>query len=157
MLVFSETPSSCSWDSEEVLFMNDIQRKKIEEMRSKGCGYSEIAKALSISRDTIKTFCRRNNITVKRTDTPKDTSGTCPECGKALVQTPGRKQKRFCSPECRQKWWNAHQHQPGRKAVYEYVCPVCHTQFTAYGNNHRKYCSHECYVAARFKGGERRD
>lgn len=38
-----------------------------------------------------------------------------------------------------------------------YVCPNCGQSFTAYGNSHRKYCSHECYVTARFKGGEARD
>ena len=137
--------------------MTDQQKMKTIEMRKAGCGYSEISKVLSVSRDTVKTFCRRNNITVDSTEEPKETAGICPECGKPITQMSGRKPKRFCSPECRQKWWNAHQHQPGRKSIYEYVCPVCHTQFTVYGNSHRKYCSHECYIAARFKGGETRD
>ena len=73
------------------------------------------------------------------------------------VGRPGRKPKRFCSPECRQKWWNAHPERVGQKAVYEYVCPGCGQSFTAYGHSHRKYCSHECYVETRFKGGEARD
>ena len=42
--------------------MTDHQKTKIAEMRKAGCGYSEISKALSVSRDTVKTFCRRNNI-----------------------------------------------------------------------------------------------
>lgn len=137
--------------------MTEHQRMKTIKMRKAGCGYSEIAKELSVSRDTVKTFCRRNNITVDSTDTPKYTAGICPECEKTIVQVSGRKPKRFCSQECRQKWWNAHPERIGQKAVYEYVCLNCGHLFTAYGNSHRKYCSHECYVAARFKGGEARD
>jgi len=138
--------------------MTDQQKMKTIEMRKAGYTFSEIASELSISRDTLKTFCRRNNITggsmiIDREDTP----AVCPECGKFIVSTPGKKPKRFCNSECRHKWWNAHQNQPGRKATYEYVCPVCRTPFTVYGNKHRKYCSHECYVAARFKGGEEND
>ena len=137
--------------------MTDHQKTKIAEMRKAGCGYSEISKALSVSRDTVKTFCRRNNITVDSTEEPKETVGICPECGKPITQISGRKPKRFCSPECRQKWWNAHPERVVQKAVYEYVCPGCGQSFTAYGNSRRKYCSHECYVETRFKGGETRD
>jgi len=135
--------------------MTDQQKMKKIEMRKAGCGFAEISKALSVPRDSIKSFCRRKNITFdsSTSDRSKETAGVCPECGKPLTSNPGKKPKRFCNSECRHKWWNAHQNQPGRKAVYEYVCPVCHAPFTAYGNNHRKYCCHECYVAARFKGG----
>lgn len=101
--------------------MTDHQKTKIAEMRKAGCGYSEISKALSVSRDTVKTFCRRNNITVDSTEEPKEAAGICPECGKPITQISGRKPKRFCSPECRQKWWNAHPERVGQKAVYEYA------------------------------------
>ena len=80
--------------------MTDHQKTKVVEMRKAGCGYSEISKALSVSRDTVKTFCRRNNITVDSTEVPKETAGICPECGKPITQVSGRKPKRFCSPEC---------------------------------------------------------
>ena len=139
--------------------MTDHQKNKTIEMRTAGCGYSEIAKALSVSRDTIKTFCRRNNVSVCSVgnSTEEEIEGICPECKKPIIQIPGRKPRRFCSPECRQKWWNAHPERVGRKAIYKYVCPSCGSSFTAYGNIHRKYCSHDCYVKARFKGGENRD
>ena len=39
-----------------------------------------------------------------------------------------------------------------RKAIYEYTCTTCGSAFTAYGNIHRKYCCHECYIADRFGG-----
>lgn len=34
-----------------------------------------------------------------------------------------------------------------RKAVYTYTCPACGKEFTVYGNSHRKFCSHACYIA----------
>jgi hypothetical protein len=37
-----------------------------------------------------------------------------------------------------------------RKALYPFVCAQCGGEFQAYGNDHRKYCSRDCYVAARF-------
>ena len=33
-------------------------------------------------------------------------------------------------------------------------CARCGKPFTAYGNAGRKYCSHSCYIADRFKGGD---
>lgn len=95
--------------------MTDHQKTTVIEMRKAGCGYSEISKALSVSRDTIKTFCRRKNIECgsRNTAVQKDVEGLCPECGKPITQTSGRKPKRFCSPECRQKWWNAHPERVG--------------------------------------------
>ena len=71
-----------------------------------------------------------------------------------ITQTPGRKEKKFCSDECRHKWWNAHPEKITRKAVYSYTCSGCKKTFTAYGNSHRKYCCHACYIADRFKGGD---
>ena len=104
-------------------------------------------------------ICQHEQIIKGYEKTAADMKGKkiCPECGKPITQISGRKPKRFCSPECRQKWWNAHPERVGQKAVYEYVCPGCGQSFTAYGNSHRKYCSHECYVETRFKGGEARD
>lgn len=136
--------------------MTNEQKRKIIELRHKGVSHQVIGNILGISRNTVKTFCRRNSITCGNSDEgcQKDIEGICPECGKTAVQSPGRKPKRFCSPECRQKWWNAHPERVGQKAVYKYICPGCGQSFTAYGNSHRKYCFHECYVAARFKGGE---
>lgn len=52
--------------------MTEHQRLRTIELRKAGCGYAEIAKELSISRDTVKTFCRRNNITVDSTEEPKE-------------------------------------------------------------------------------------
>jgi len=68
------------------------------------------------------------------------------------MQTEGRKEKKFCSDRCRNKWWNSHLSEVKRKAMYEYTCPNCKKTFMAYGNRNRKYCSHECYINDRFGG-----
>ncbi len=137
--------------------MTDEQRNQIREYRANGMGYSKIAQALGLSVNTVKSFCRRKGLggvvaftsNVTLTDTK-----VCECCGAEVIQNPGRKLKRFCSDRCRNKWWNEHLDQVDRRANYEYVCPYCHKPFTAYGNSKRKYCSHECYIADRFGGGE---
>jgi hypothetical protein len=50
-------------------------------------------------------------------------------------------------------WWEAHPERLSRKAVYELVCAGCGEPFESYGNKGRRYCSHGCYVKARFGGG----
>jgi len=81
-----------------------------------------------------------------------DTEKTCLNCGKPVMQTPGRKEKKFCCDHCRNVWWNSHLSLVKRRAMYEFVCPGCGKTFYAYGNRNRKYCSHECYVQDRFGG-----
>lgn len=114
----------------------------------------KIAQQTGISQNTIKSFCRRNNLTAKETaDVPAEEQSVCECCGKPMVQRDGRKKKRFCSDACRNKWWNAHLDIVKRKAIYKYQCPNCGKAFEVYGNSHRKYCCHECYVEHRFGGG----
>ena len=43
--------------------MNDMQKSQIINMRAAGIGYKAIAKNLDISENTVKSFCRRNNLT----------------------------------------------------------------------------------------------
>lgn len=133
--------------------MNDVQRQKITELRVQGQSYSQIALAVGVSENTVKTFSRRNNL--KAEDILKavrQREGTCECCGTIISIIEGRKPKRFCSSLCRNKWWNANLDKVNRKANYEYVCAYCQKPFIAYGNKKRKYCSHECYIADRFGG-----
>ena len=128
------------------------QKSQISALRAQGCGYSTIAKAMELNKDTVKSFCRRNGIAGIRAVKQAEQQNCCPQCGKKLIQAEKQKPRRFCSAKCRQAWWNAHQDLVKQKAVYSYVCPTCGKPFTAYGNSHRKYCSHQCYVQARFQG-----
>jgi endogenous inhibitor of DNA gyrase (YacG/DUF329 family) len=143
-------------DVKEVLLMNTEQKTKIASLRREGFGYERIAQAVGLTKNTVKSWCRRNNLSGVAMSaagkTPELIPLFCPTCGKKIDQTPGKRQKRFCSDKCRMTWWNSHQDQITRKAVYSYTCAHCGKPFTAYGNSHRKYCSHACYIADRFGG-----
>lgn len=80
-------------------------------------------------------------------------TGLCRWCGKPVKQTPGRKEKKFCSEACRVSWWNRNRNSAERKVSCHLICPTCHTPFSAYGDPRRKYCSRACYLAGRFYGG----
>lgn len=136
--------------------MTNEQRERIKSLRHDGWGYKKIAIALDISADTIKSFCRKSNlggILASPGRIPDDAH--CRDCGKPLIQMPGMKKRKFCSTECRIRWWAGHPEAVKQKAVYSFTCPACQKNFSVYGNAARKYCSHECYVADRFKSGGR--
>ena len=132
------------------------QKDQIRKLRQHRYGYATIAEALGLTKNQVASFCRRNNLAGIVADdnrqVPLDT-GCCKSCGKSLVQTPGKKKAKFCSDACRQHWWNNHLDQVNRKALYFFSCACCGRLSSAYGNRKRKYCSHECYIRARFKGG----
>ncbi len=128
--------------------MTAEQKAEIIRLRSGGITYSLIAEQLKLSINTVKSFCRRCR------DIPEKASASqCKCCGKAIAQPSGTREKKFCSDKCRMDWWNAHRESVNKKAFYECVCECCGRHFLAYGNKHRKYCSRECYIADRFKGG----
>ena len=132
--------------------MTEIQKHQIHEMRRLGCTYRHIASSLSLHSGTVKTYCVR--AVKKGLVTPPDPvpDSLCKQCGKAVEQIPKRKKKIFCSKVCSQKWWNSHIYMVDRssKALYHFTCPTCGKEFSAYGNPNRKYCSHECYINARY-------
>lgn len=138
--------------------MNTQQKNEIASLRREGYGYTRIAQALGLSKNTVKSYCKRNNLSGEAFKNLRDTRNTlssfCLECGKEVKQTADRKKKKFCSDECRRKWWNARPERIKRKAIYTFTCAGCGKEFTAYGNSTRKYCSHSCYISDRFKGDE---
>lgn len=139
--------------------MTDIQRMQIKELRLAGYGYKKISQALSLSVDTVKSFCRKNNLAgvmAGNNSTSANGKTFCKQCGRELVQKPNQKTLLFCNSICRQTWWNAHPEMLNKRAVYSYRCYHCGKDFTAYGNSQRKYCSHPCYIQERF-GGERHE
>lgn len=129
-------------------------------MRRDGAGYGKIATILGISKEAIKSFCRRNMIPSNVQDTSVDSVATittkaldgvaCKQCGKRLIQQPKHKPKRFCSDECRLSWWRDHDNQLNKKAMYTIRCAGCGQTFESYGNKARKYCGHACYIKNRF-------
>ena len=136
--------------------MTNEQRLKITDMRHQGCGYTAIATAVGLTKDSVKAFCRSHGLAGVKAEPPtpiENTTDVCLNCGAPLTHIPGAKRKKFCGPSCRQAWWNTHPDRVMRKALYQFTCPACGKPFTAYGNDHRKYCSRSCYITARFKGG----
>lgn len=140
--------------------MTEQQKEQISRLRQEGYGYIMIAQALGISGNTVKSFCRRknlmgsNNRSISKRMVPSDNGEHfCICCGIRVEQNQGRKEKKFCSDACRNKWWNRNLDKVNRKANYNYICSYCKKTFSVYGNANCKYCSHECYIGERF-GGE---
>ena len=129
--------------------MTNTEKEQILALKFQGLGCNRISKLTGVPLGTVKSFLSRAD--VKPPEVPK---GICLECGSAIELTPHTKPRRFCTGECRQKWWNSHLHLANRKAFYNYTCPWCGKKFTAYGNDHRVYCSRECYAEARRKNGK---
>ena len=132
--------------------MTRQEQEEIIRLRDRGRTYAEIAETTGIPVSTLKSFFRRN-VRKKEALPVAPDADHCRECGKELVQNPKVKRRIFCSRSCREKWWKEHADTINRKAVYSFTCPCCGAPFTAYGNAHRKYCSHACYIRHRFGGG----
>lgn len=126
--------------------MNQYDKEHIVQLRKEGLGYKRIANELGISVNTIKSYCRANQLTSEHL-----THLTCKQCGQELHQVDGRKKKIFCCHACKVKWWNAHRNKQNGLTI---ICPHCGVTFKAYPHEQRKYCSHTCYLMDRFKGGE---
>lgn len=133
--------------------MNKLQKEQIKRLRLDGLGYSKIAQSLSLSENTVKSYCKRNNLGGVATTTVLSNTaelGFCKNCGNPLTQKKGLKPKKFCCDECRTAWWNSHLDTVNKKAVYSIVCTHCVKAFESYGNKNRRFCCHPCYVAGRF-------
>ena len=124
-------------------------KNQIKKLRKEGVGYKKISKELNISVNTVKSFCRNNGLMVE--DLKKE---CCRQCGQKLIQSVKMKQKKFCSNECRQQWWNAHRSNHLKTSATLLMCLNCKNTFYAYSKEQRKYCSHQCYIAHRFGGRE---
>ena len=138
--------------------MKTSDKNMIVQMRRDGVSMAEIADKLGLPRNTVKSFCRRNGLTGDAetvpalTITDRQEQKACLCCGKPVVQYPGRKEKKFCSDKCRLRFWNGSLGATQLNGMMAYRCPVCGKQFFAYPGRNRKYCSHDCYVSARFGG-----
>ena len=130
----------------EDMRMTDAQKEQIYELRQQGCGYSKIATLLSISKNTVKSFCQRNKL---RTAS-QSAALLCKQCGASIPINKKSKSRIFCSDKCRTAWWKAHHYKTYPKSVYHLVCQYCGADFESIGNHRQKYCSHECYITARF-------
>lgn len=131
------------------------ERKALTTYRHQGYGYKKIAQIMGLSVNTVKTYCKRNALGgVVAPQNPSSMEKVCKCCGAPLVQTPGRKPKVFCSDACRTKWWNTHPELVNHRDGRQVVCGHCGQVFSVSKKSTRKYCSHNCYIADRFHGGD---
>ena len=136
--------------------MTEQQKAAIAKLRAVGNGYSKISSMLGLSINTIKSYCRRNNIATGNLSTvcisaeSKEETVYCKQCGNVVSQEAKKKKRKFCSKHCCATWWAKHNDSANRKANYPFVCAYCGIGFTAYGNKSRKFCSHACYINSRF-------
>ncbi|GFH40274.1 helix-turn-helix domain-containing protein [Lactococcus insecticola] len=66
--------------------MEETQRKQIETLRHEGLGYKRIAKELNISVNTVKSFCRQNDLTGVMVERTKSVTNNIPDEVKQLKQ-----------------------------------------------------------------------
>lgn len=133
--------------------MNATLKEQIRILRLQGNGYLKISQSLGLSINTVKSYCRRNNlrgIDVASLQKNTEELSSCKNCGSPLFQKKGSKPKKFCCDECRTAWWNSNLDLVNKKAVYSSVCAECGKTFESYGNKKRKYCCHSCYIKSRF-------
>ena len=129
-------------------------------MRMDGCSYTKIANSLNISVNTVKSYGRREKLKIKDKiqNAPKVLDNKkyalCKNCGTNLLHKPKAKPKKFCSSKCRQQWWKNNTDKINKLSVYYVICNHCGIEFESYGNRHRKYCNHECYIQSRFGRNE---
>ena len=135
--------------------MTNIEKKRINTLRFSGSSYKEIATLLAMKESTVKSYCSRNHLTDKDIRAQaSNKAGCCQQCGAHIEQQAKRKPRRFCSDECRVKWWNEHRQLKRHRETHLVNCDGCGTAFMVYGSQSRKYCTHECYIHARYGGGK---
>lgn len=118
-------------------------KERVLRMRTRGSSYGQIAVQLGVSRNTVKSLCRR-----AQTSPTRQADFKCGNCGVFIGSV--KTGQRFCSSTCRLAWWHDHPEQLLRLATYSFTCAGCGKPFSAYGNKNRKYCTHNCYIRHRF-------
>ena len=128
-------------------------RDQIMKLSAEGDGYRTIAAKLNLTVDKVRYHCRTNGLNGRAKDLLIFDGVTCPTCGGPIEQITGKgRRRKFCCEKCRREWWNKHPGAGNKKetAFYTSTCACCNKEFKTYGNNHRTYCSRDCYIKARF-------
>ena len=120
--------------------MTELEKKQIKILREQGLGYKAISNRTGISVGSLRHFLKTDDVEVN-----KSPEGFCLNCNKIIKQN-----RKFCSRACGLMWWDRHPEFLVKRALYTFTCPACNRAFTVYGNRKRKYCSHSCYIKARF-------
>ena len=134
--------------------MTEKEKSTAEVMRRNGCTYRAIADKLHLSLSTVKAHCNRHSITIShptQEEAPVPTVPLCKRYHEVIINTPGHRQRVFCSDRCRILFWKEHPDKLQRKALVSKACLACGTEFDDYEGHHKKFCSHICYINYRYK------
>jgi hypothetical protein len=134
--------------------MTSAQKQQVYKLRLQGLGYKAISQEIQISTDAVKSYCKRHHLNdlAQLNDQTNQNAGLCLQCHKPIFQKKCGRTKKFCSDACRYTWWNKNQDKRRKSAaaMYHYTCQHCGRKFSAYGDKHRKYCSGDCFIKAKF-------
>ena len=122
--------------------MTNEQKKQIVVLHNRGSSLTEVADKLGLPIGTVKSFCRRNQMTSTAEVVPQperipNSDGTvettkpnekCKRCGAQLERTPHHRRKLFCSDKCRLAWW--HENRNLGKGTSDRTCQACSVTFT---------------------------
>lgn len=121
---------------------------KIYELKGKGYGYKKIANVLNAPLSTVKSIIIRHR---------NSNETCCLNCGARIVNKPKTKRRKFCSEGCKRKYIASHPECIGKEKSIVETCQNCGKEFTVYASRDRKFCSHGCYIAYRYKKGGGQD
>lgn len=122
--------------------MNDIEKKKIIELKSEGKSIREISTLLNIPRSTIGSYIK----TLEK-------EFFCKCCGKPITIKKGHRPRVFCSDGCRYKYWRSNNTNKNKPTNHVVECLCCNKKFYSYVSLKRKFCSRACYDLFRKGGG----
>ena len=122
--------------------MTTTQKETIQRMRLQRIGYTQIAKEVGLTVNTVKMYCYRNGL---NTEALIKNAALCKNCGKVITEKSKTRPRVFCSEECKRAWWNAHRKERKNDNIVEYACTTCGKHFFDYAHSNRKFCSLACY------------
>ena len=126
--------------------MTEQQKRQILSLRAQGLSFSQISCALHMPIGTVKSFIFRSCRGDKEERGSSVLQPACQQCGRPLLSSNSHSIKRFCSDQCRARWWNRHRDLSRRPSAHTQKCPCCGAQFYTYAG---RYCSRACYGKAR--------
>ena len=122
-------------------------------MRYQGLVYAKIAKAIGLSRDSVRNYCIREGLNGYASELVTEYREVlkeemlfvfCLNCGIELEQKSCGRKRKYCSLSCKREWEKDH------RTAYVLNCEYCGKEFKALGVSWRKFCSPECYRRDRF-------
>ena len=115
------------------IHMTDSERQIVLNLRKEGKGYKAIAKETGLNPQTIASFIKQFEKHI------------CPQCHQTFPAPNGRRYKRFCSAECRIKYWSEHYKLAHRASAKKCICEECGSEFLNFKSVDRKFCSRICF------------